>query len=97
MFLHIGRDEIIPLDEIVAILNARVHLRKKNNSWMLNNNGNNSDNNLPDFHRISPKVKAIILMDNGQLYFSPIAAETLIKRITRTQSAQSAGLKYFKK
>jgi len=36
-------------------------------------------------------------MDNGQLYFSPIAAETLIKRITRTQSAQSAGLKYFKK
>ena len=94
MFLHIGRDEIIPLDEIVAILNARVHLRKKNNSWMLNNNG---DNNSSDFRRISPKVKAIILMDNGQLYFSPIAAETLIKRITRTQSAQSAGLKYFKK
>ena len=94
MFLHIGRDEIVPLDEIVAILNARVHLRKKNNSWMLNNNG---DNNSPDLHRISPKVKAIILMDNGQLYFSPIAAETLIKRITRTQSAQSAGLKYLKK
>jgi len=83
MFLHIGQDEIIPLDGIVAILNARFHLRKKNNSWMMLNN--KSQHN----HMIVPKIKSIIIMDNGEVFFSHLAAETLTKRITKTQNAQT--------
>jgi hypothetical protein len=88
MFLHIGQDEIVPLDEIVSILNVRGHLGDKKNSWI---NGHNGKEN----HSCDAKVKSIIIMNNGEIYFSHIGAETLIKRITKTQSAQRSGvLKY---
>lgn len=83
MFLHIGQHEIIPLDSIVAILNAKLHMKKKNNYWMLQKPLKNS-------HVMGGKIKSIIIMDTGEIYFSHIGSETLRKRIQKTEKAETS-------
>ena len=78
MFLHIGQHEIIPLDGIVAILNARFHMKKKNNNWV-------TAQRLKNKQVINQKIKSIIIMDTGEVYLSHIGSETLKKRIQKTE------------
>ncbi len=83
MFLHIGQHEIIPLDGIIAILNAKLHMKKKSNDWMLGKQIKNK-------HVMDHKIKSIIIMDTGEIYFSHIGSETLKKRIQKTQKSETS-------
>ncbi|MFH1783594.1 MAG: extracellular matrix/biofilm biosynthesis regulator RemA family protein [bacterium] len=77
MFLHIGQHEIVPLEGIIAILGVK-HGTRDNNKWW-------RSALLRNQKKVNGKVKSVIVMDTGEVYFSHIGAQTLKKRIQKTQ------------
>ena len=77
MFLHIGQHEIVPLEDIIAILEVKQGAKGHNSVWrgvLLRNR-----------ERINGRIKSVIVMERGEVYFSHIGAETLRKRIEKTE------------
>ncbi len=87
MFLHIGKHEIIALESIVLILNAQYQLNNEKNSWL-------SSGSIQTDNMVEHKIKSIIIMHNGEIFFSHIGSGTLQKRIQKTQKPE--GIKYLR-
>lgn len=79
MMLHIGKDTVVPLDEIIAIININSYKKSEANKEFLKIAGEE------DFVvRISEDPpKSLVITDTGEktlIYISPISTSTLIKR-----------------
>lgn len=75
MYLHIGGNKVIPLKEIVAILDYEKFNRSAINKEFLAINS----------HKLPKKkgpIKSFIITTNKKIYHSPISSTTLAKRAT---------------
>lgn len=72
MFLHLGEEVLVYIQDVIVVLNAQIL------------NKDSKEDVLPKFPekkiKITPEVKSYIITNNC-IYFSPISAATLKKRI----------------
>lgn len=82
MFLHIGGYEIIPVQEIIAIIN-----RKKITNETFEEYSNRKKNTVAKI------IKSVLIMQDNTVYLSHIKSETLKCRIEETRKVVAKGVK----
>lgn len=86
MYIHLGGDLVVPIREVVAILDARLLEHSEKNRALVERAA--LTNNLKGIG-IGPDCKALVVTTGG-IYTSGVSAPTLARRMTRfRQSAIS--------
>lgn len=80
MFLHIGENNLIPKEEIVAIIDAKTSL-KSNDTKSLLKIIDKGDNLGKD----NEEIKALIITCQNKVYGSKLSPKTLLKRSFNTK------------
>ena len=75
MFIHLGEDTVIRIDEVVAIINYGLFLKDEGNKDLIERA--KMENKLRDIGR--QMTKSVVITDK-YIYFSPFSPTTLKKR-----------------
>ncbi|WP_077616208.1 extracellular matrix regulator RemB [Caenibacillus caldisaponilyticus] len=75
MFIHLGEDTVIRIDEVVAIINYGLFLKDEGNKALIERA--KMENKLRDIGR--QMTKSVVITDK-YIYFSPFSPTTLKKR-----------------
>ena len=75
MFIHLGEDTVIRIDEVVAIINYGLFLKEEGNKALIERA--KMENKLRDIGR--QMTKSVVITDK-YIYFSPFSPTTLKKR-----------------
>ncbi len=81
MFIHIGGDNVIRSEEVVAIINQQFVSSSTINDEMITNQ--DEANNILDLHEEETKS---IVITTEQIYYSPLSVLTLKKRTSMITS-----------
>ncbi len=77
MFLHLGRNVVVPLEEIVAIIDMASALTSKITREFVN--AAQEEGFIKEINSSELKPKSIVITGKD-IYFSPISSTTLCKR-----------------
>lgn len=85
MFLHIGGDNVVALEELVAILDLETTKRESTREFL----GFAADEKMVVHIGKREREKSIVITSN-RIYLSPISAATLLKRSLLQETAVSS-------